>query len=1109
MTTQMFKKNLFAAMLLSLLTSNNAFAVNKIDFETPPDSAKPRLWWHWMAGNVTKDGIEKDLAWMHRVGIGGLQNFDAELYAPRIIEPRVNYMSPEWAKLFGYAVDTATNYGMEFGIAASPGWSETGGPWVQPKDGMKKLVWSVTDISTDDKSIKLTHPPTNTGIYKDYGLATSFGADHGAEAKHNYYDDVAVLAFPISPNIKVFSPDRVSSSSDIDSKKLQDGALSTGQKLYADKSGGDAWIIYHYDQPVEISQVTLAFEPIAMFLGAKAKVFLDLSEDGEHFVEQANLPMTTSPETTAAFGPRKIKAFKIRFIDSPSPFGLPSDMAPGVDASLPSPPKADKLTMNVFEINASNEVLVNRFQEKAGFAIASNYYDLDQGHEVQGVNIEDVIDLTNKLRADGTLDWSPKHGLWRVMRFGYSLIGTENHPAVPEATGLEVDKYDPDAVKAYINRYLDNYAEAIGADKLGEKGISNVLNDSIESGAANWTPNMLAAFEKYRGYSMLPWLPVLAGNVVETPAKSDAFLYDFRQTLADLIADNHYAVITDELHKRGIVHYSESLENGRPNLGNDLSMRKTADIPMAAMWTFDAKRSIGPRAQYWADVRGAASVAHVYGREHVAAESLTSAVSPWAFSPRDFQPMIDMEFALGVTRPVLHSSVHQPVDNNLPGMSLWIFGHYFNRHDTWAEHAKPWVDYLARNSYMLNQGRFVADVGYFTGEETPLTELYIDEPHLDVPRANGFDYLNADMLINALNAKDGRLISEGGASYRAVFLGGTSEYMTLPVLKKLQLLADSGITIIGKRPVSSPSLRDNDAEFQKIADTLWSSAYVGKTVFPTNDIKQGILDAGIDPDFEYQGEADSQVFFVHRSEGEKDIYFFTHRLNRQEQGTFRFNVTGRKPMLWDAETGNLSALSYRTEGNYTVIERNLRAFESGFIVFEEKTDQKAFEVKAPTIRQLLTMNDGWMVNFDKNKGLKDTQQMMPVGDWSLNDNPEIKYFSGSANYHRKLTIKASDLNNTQLILNLGEVLEMAEVSINGQPLRLLWKPPYAMDIKPWLKVGENTLDISITNLWVNRLIGDEQEGVNRKTVKPIATYRKDAPLRSSGLIGPVVLESAN
>jgi hypothetical protein len=214
---------------------------------------------------------------------------------------------------------------------------------------------------------------------------------------------------------------------------------------------------------------------------------------------------------------------------------------------------------------------------------------------------------------------------------GLSLLGTTNHPAPPEATGLEVDKFDGDAVRRYMDHYLGMYRDAAGADMMGARGVRAILTDSIEVGAANWTPKMLAQFKALRGYDATPWLPA-SPAVVGSREDSDKFLYDWRRTLGDLMASEHYGTVAAKAHAVGLKVYGEALEDHRPSLGDDMAMRSHTDVPMAALWTFTQKD--GPNPSYLADMKGAASVAHIYGQNLVAAESMTSALSYWADSPR-------------------------------------------------------------------------------------------------------------------------------------------------------------------------------------------------------------------------------------------------------------------------------------------------------------------------------------------------------------------------------------------------------------------------------------------------------------------------------------------
>ncbi len=467
---------------------------------------------------------------------------------------------------------------------------------------------------------------------------------------------------------------------------------------------------------------------------------------------------------------------------------------------------------------------MNRFQEKAAFSAATGLYDMATPPcpAAAAVRKADVIDLTSKMRPDGTLDWTPPAGRWVVLRFGYSLTGARNSPASPEATGLEVDKMSRAHVKAYFDNYLDQYKDTVGP-LMGPRGLQYVITDSWEAGVANWTDAMIAEFAKRRGYDMRPWLPVLAGRVVESAEASDRFLWDFRKTISDLVAENHYDQLTTILQARGMRRYTESHEYGRAFIADGMEVKRAADIPMSAMWL---ERPGVPSRNHDADIRESASVAHIYGQNLVAAESLTAYLNAWAYSPETLKSTADRLLANGLNRFIIHTSVHQPVDDKIPGLGLGPFGQWFTRHETWAELAKPWTTYLSRSCYMLQQGRFAADILYYYGEDSNITALFLAKLP-DMPPGYNFDFVNADALKNRLAVADGRITTASGMSYRLLALDPNSRQMPLAVLRKIRDLVKAGAVVVGPKPIGSPSLADNQAEFRAIADEVWGRG-IGK-----------------------------------------------------------------------------------------------------------------------------------------------------------------------------------------------------------------------------------------------------------------------------------------
>lgn len=1077
-------------------------------FADPPSSARPRTWWHWMNGNVTKDGITKDLEWMKRVGLGGVQNFDANLATPQIVEKRLVYMTPEWKEAFKHAVELANSQGLEFTIAASPGWSETGGPWVKPEDAMKKLVWSETLIAGGKKfSGKLAAPPSTTGPFQSIRMFDPLAMFEGRAPTEPpiYYADVAVFAVPVAAADPDELPQAVSAAGHkLDAAALTDASLDSMVEIERGAPPSVPGLTLSYAKPRTVRSATF-FMPGAVppFGDPEFIAVLQASVDGEAWQKVTELPLAGVP-TTTSFAPVNGRQFRLTLEPNTAPkrIGL-GQGAPGVAISFSFPPPAAQL--QIAQVQLNGEAKVHRFEAKAGFNIADSYFAIDTPPESAGVAPDTVIDLSEKLGADGTLSWTPPKGRWRVVRLGTSLTGKSNHPATPEATGLEVDKFDGAAVRRYLENYLSLYSEAVGSSMIGAQGIRAIVTDSIEVGPSNWTPMLIERFAQLRGYDPRPWLPTLTGTIVGSRAQSDAFLYDFRRTLADLLASEHYGTVAKVAHEHGLKVYGEALEDSRPVLGDDISMRAHADIPMAALWTWN--REGGPRPTLLGDMKGAASVAHLHGQNITAAESMTAANSPWAFTPADLRSVIDLEFASGINRPVIHTSVHQPVDDKVPGLSLAIFGQYFNRHETWAEMARPWIDYIARNSYLLQQGRNVADVAYFHGEEQPLTALYAQAALADVPTRYAYDFVNAEALTQVLSVENGELVAKSGARYRVLYLGGDSERMTLATLRRIGALVEAGATVVGLAPRGSPGKNDDASEFAALVQRLWTGkaeTVVGKgRVIAGRDVESALASIGVAPDFaDVAGTSASKLLFVHRSLPDAEIYFVTSRSGRAATVQSRFRVSGKRPEIWRADTGKAEPVSYRVEGDSTFVPLDFAAEDSYFVVFRGAAGATA-EVAKPSYAAIATIEGPWSVTFQRERGAPTSVRLESLRSLSESQDPQVRYFSGTATYTTTVRLKKLPKAGSPLLLDLGQVGDLAEIRINGKPVGITWKAPYRLDINGAVKKGDNAIEVRVANLWVNRLVGDAQPDAKKVTFTSLPTYRPDAPLRPSGLIGPV------
>lgn len=1079
------------ALCGSLLVQGQTSSM-KSGFLNPPHEARPQVWWHWLNGNITPDGIRKDLEWMHRVGISGVHLFDAGLNTPQIVPQRVKYMTPEWNDCLRLAVGLADSLGMDIVLPSAPGWSNTGGPWVTPDDAMKRIEWRDTVINGGTlTSMALPAPYTHSGEYQNY-------RNKGKGVKQTpYYKDLYVIAVPVADDAVGMASmvKRITTSEgSINGRHLYDGDFTHTFAIGPRKK--QAWIQVELDRPRTIRSMTIADSHL---LGAWEKYpnsptkYLEASDDGREWLRVCNVPNGATPRLTLSLPPTEARYFRLVY-----------------------QPNARPATISEFTL--STESRVNHSEEKAGFGGPLRLIDYPTHIGSHATGLDSVIDLTRYMDAQGRLSWQAPEGRWRIYRFGYSLTGKTNHPASPEATGLEVDKLDSTAVRRYMEAYIDTYRRVVGDSMIG-RVVNGLLIDSYEAGYATWTRHMREEFRSRRGYDLLPYLPALAGEVIGSAEASDRFLDDWRLTLGELITDNLYGQVGRIAHEQGLTTYFEAMENSRPFVGDGLAPKCKADIPMAAMWartqTLDFTQKMFLEMQ--ADLMESASAAHVFGRKQVAAESFT-AYGPsqgdslvYGLYPAMLKRIADLEFACGVNRIVIHESAHQPIDSMVPGLSLDIYGMWFNRLSTWAEQARGWTDYMARSSYMLQQGNNVADVAYFYGDEANATALF-DKQKPAIPSSCDMDFINSDILCHHLDADGGRLVTPGGSRYRILVLGGTSDRLSLASLQAVKRLADQGATIVGRRPARAMGLKADSAEFDRIADDLWS----GKrgNIIDTGSTRHAI-DSLLDvPDFRCT-HMDS-IRYVHRTTGDAEIYWVNNRSKSDMHDWFEFRTTGRKPQIWNAVTGEISDVTYMTGSRSTYVEMDLKSADALFVVFSGEADKRLRHRATESLPlRSDTIASPWRVVFGRKMGTPDAIVMDSLKSYIDTTlaiaNPAearaVKYFSGTATYHNRFFLGAVDSTRTYRI-DLGTVNYMAEVWVNGKYCGLTWFSPHSIDISAAVKSGENTLEIRVTNPWKNRICGDKLAKAGETTYTwtsyPWSKKTKNI-LMPAGLLGPVTI----
>jgi hypothetical protein len=604
-------------------------------------------------------------------------------------------------------------------------------------------------------------------------------------------------------------------------------------------------------------------------------------------------------------------------------------------------------------------------------------------------------------------------------------------------------------------------------------------------------------------------MPALAGGIVESAEASDRFLWDFRKTIADLIADEHYGQLEDTLHEWHMGHYGESHESGRAFVADGMEVKKFNEVPMSAMWT-QVPGLNQEQFGYNADDRESASVAHIYGQNLAAAESMTAAAGPWSWSPATLKPTVDQEFLNGINRIVVHESAHQPLVGKAPGLTLGPFGQWFNRNETWAEQAGPWVDYLARCSFLLQQGHFGADVLYFYGEDSNLTAIFANKSP-DVPAGYGFDYVNADALIREFSVVNGRLNTRSGMSYRVLALDAYSSHMSLPVLKVIHKLVEDGAIVAGPKPTDDPSLADNQQEFNRLNNELFGDGSgvhpVGKgKVYAGQSLPETVEALNIPRDFEYtKPSTDTRLEFVHRKLSSGDVYFVDNRSAHAESVDATFRVAGKAPELWHPDSGKIEPVSFTTEGERTRVPLKLEPWGTVFVVFRKPTRVKSLSLPAIEETKLAELEGPWRVTFQPARGAPSSITLDNLASWSTNSDLGVRYFSGTGTYTKIIDAPPTWFTKGSYVwIDLGDVRNLADVEVNGKSLGVVWHSPYRVDATLELKPGPNTLTVKVTDAWVNRLIGDQQPDATTKytftTVKP---YKANSPLQEAGLLGPV------
>ena len=724
-----------------------------------------------------------------------------------------------------------------------------------------------------------------------------------------------------------------------------------------------------------------------------------------------------------------------------------------------------------------------------------------------GFSPDSVVNLGDKMDSAGHLRWQVPSGDWKIIRFAQVPTGARNE------WGYYNDSMSSEAMdKTWEVTMAPLLKEMTAGERQALKGIED---DSWEAGKTTWTKLFPDEFLKRRGYDIIPYLPVVAGIQMGDAGTRARILRDYALTISDLIADNHYAHLNQIAEKNGLVFFSEA---AGPNYdwADMLKTSSKVGMAMAEFWMPSAHR---PSMDSRFLVRNAANANHIYGKPITMCESFTSLGPEWEETPLTMKPVADQAFCDGLNRICVHNFSQSPSVTAKPGY-VYVAGTHYEPGITWWDESPAFNLYLGRCSALLQAGKFVADAVFYHGDNISHGEQRkTTQPTL----GEGYDHdnCNSEVLLTRMSVKDGRIELPDGMSYRIMVLPD-GKPMPLDDLQKIESLAEAGATIVGPPPtgMSGMLLHDEDPKkFQGLVAKLWGDANganagemkigAGRTV-SGRTARQVLEDTGTLPDFEATGvSAEGTIDWIHRQAGDAEVYFVASRWEHPENVTCTFRVAGKQPELWDPVTGEIrDVVAFQQEKGRTVIPLEFGPCGSTFVVFRRPISPDTAGKAAsnyPDAKLLTALSGPWSVNFDPKWGGPANVTFDQLMDWTNSADPGVKYYSGTAVYHKKFAMPAVPVGQ-RLLLDLGDVEVVASVKLNGRDLGVVWTKPARVDITDSAKPGDNDLEVTVVNLWPNRLGHDESlPKEQRLTETNIHKFSPGSPLLSSGLIGPVNL----
>ena len=1041
-------------------------------FRSPSKVFYPETWFHFIGGNVSREGIRTDLEAIASAGFSGVQLFHGKFGGvwPGTGE-QIACLSPKWDELVRYTAEESRRLGLRFTMQGCPGWAMAGGPWVKPEDSMRHLVWSRVDFASGERVDAVL--PVAPGVGEEW----------------RDYKDLMVLAFP-TPEGDTGAP----------LVPVETG----GESLPGRFEAGTHCFEYTFASPTRVR--TLELPPIdrmshpAVYEPDVRVVLLAIGEDGrETTVLDTKLPQASWQDD------RPISLC----CSSPAAFGkyrLEITLRYGIDLEY---------------VHLYSAARKNNWESEAGWTLRTmerkgDSVTYDSKAWLPG---DEVLDITSSMSSDGRLQWtapSVPEGSWTVLRIGNVNTGQKNAPAPQEATGWECNKLDPRGADIQFDNYLGRIADGPLAGGL----LNGALFDSWECRTQTWTPRLEEEFLSRNGYALRPWIPALMGYVIDSPSRTARFLADWRRTLSDLLTQNFFGRMKRRSEEKGLsLIYETACADIFP--GDPLEYFKYADVPVCEFWQPLEEYFVG--SVNFKPILPTASAAHIYGKPRVAAESFTSFQHTWDEHWADLKEIADMKMTDGISHLIFHTYTHNPqVDWPAPGTSFSgaNIGTPFLRGQTWWKYMSEFTTYFARCSYLLERGKPSADILWYLGDE-------IDhKPNQKTPVPTGFryDYCNLDVLMNRLSVREGRLVTPEGVEYSLLWIP-QNERMAPETIVRLRSLVRQGARVVADRPVESATLRGGKAAEKKFTSEvkrLWGKASGGKSIRRLGKgqllegyaLAEAVEALGISPDVTFDG-ADPEnvcgetatpsgdgVLWQHRTADGADWYFVSTLPGRGFRGEISFRSLGHAE-IWNPLTGETSDAVYREEGGRTLVRLSLERAGAVFVVFRHDKDGVSASAEPAGETLVSDLSLGWELSFPEGWGAPEKLSVGTLVPWSeLPLSAEAKAFSGTVTYSREFDLKTID-PASRYILELGDVDMIAEVSLNGKRLGVLWTLPYSVDITSALKAGVNELEVKVTSTWFNRLSYDGAQPEGARKTWCLRWPEAEQGLKKYGLMGPV------